>query len=302
MIKVSKKYWQIAKRLTTAQLQKESSEKGFVNETDLFNINIGKRGHDFFLGYYSKEGLELAFEKYGIFDHLRGKGFKNLIFNIETNDPYVHRLTIHNQINDMDHLLIELVLKKKFIQIDVPFETKLNGKRIETLAIEWLCLQNPQAQFGKDKPKLPGQRFPGLGMASRAVELLIISAWRLNLAGLVNTPEHFHNAHLYSRIFFYLNPDDQAKLMALARDTAPYELHEVAWAIEWGLLKQKESDEPFRWFVAEQIVPLDEKLKNLFNSAKYRKLVKKGMQQFHFTLDYKRFLELKKEKQREIYT
>ena len=88
----------------------------------------------------------------------------------------------------------------------MPFDTEYNGKSYETIAIEWMSLQNPYGEFTKDRPQLPGQQKPGLGVASKAVELLIIMAWRLNLSGLLNTPDHYHNAYLYSRIFYYLNP------------------------------------------------------------------------------------------------
>ncbi|MBD3224826.1 MAG: hypothetical protein GF313_08860 [Caldithrix sp.] len=289
MLKVPKRYWQIAKRLTTAQLQKESANNQYINELELFNVDIGKRGHGFLLGYYSKEGIKLALEKYGIIEYLHSIGFKNLMFEVDTSDAYVHKLSIFDKIKDGQHLLVELVLKKKFVTISMPFKTPLNGKKLELLAIEWMCLQNPATSFNEQKKQLPGQKYPGLGMASKAVELLIIMAWRLKLGGLANTPDHFHNAYLYSKIFFYQDPKDQAKLQALARDTEHYPLHVVAWAMEWGLVQDKIQNEPVLWQSTEQIVPLDNQLKNIFNSNDYRRLVKKYMKQYKFELDYQAF-------------
>ncbi|MCK5344934.1 MAG: hypothetical protein KAR20_16100, partial [Candidatus Heimdallarchaeota archaeon] len=107
-MKISKKYWQIAKRLTTVQLQKDLSDSSYFTEQDLFNVDIGRRGHNFFLGYYSREGLKLIIEKYGIFDLLKSMGFSQLSYSIDTDDPYVHKLTVY----DAKRMLIEVVLKR----------------------------------------------------------------------------------------------------------------------------------------------------------------------------------------------
>ncbi len=289
--KIQKKYWQVAKKLTTAQLQKENSGQSFLMEEDFFNIDIGKRGHSFFLGYYSKAGIELALEKYDVKKILREKGFEKLVLNLDTNDPYRHRLTVYDKIQESDKMLFELILKKERIQIDMPFKTDLNGKTFETIAIEWMCMQNPYKDFTPAKPILPGQRFPGLGMASKAVELLIIISWRLKLAGLVNIPQHFHNACLYSKVFYYIDPLDQAKMLAMIRDTKIYPLEKVAWAMEYGAITDLNTGQPAEWFVSKQIIPLDSQLKKLFNSRAYRQLVKKEVQNYKYKLDIQKYLD-----------
>ncbi len=292
-MRISKKYWQIAKRLTTAQLQKDQSDSSYFTEQDLFNVDIGRRGHDFFLGYYSHEGLKLVIEKYGVFDMLKSMGFKQPSYTINTDDPYVHKLTVY----DAKRMLVEVVLKRDTFNLSMPFPTELEGKRINTLAIEWMSMQNPDAEFEKSRPKLPGQQYPGLGIASKAVEILMIAAWRLKLAGLLNTPQYYHNAFLYSRIFFCLDPNQQALLQALSRDTKKYQLSTVAWALEWGAIFEEKQDTPFRWEVTKQIVPLDGELKKLFNSWDYRKLVKKLAQDYKFRLDEDKFIKKKKIKE-----
>lgn len=290
---VPKKYWQIAKRLSSAQLQKQSDAGCIISETDLFNINIGKRGHNFFLGYYSLEGIKLAFEKYDVIKKLNEKGFSHLDYELDTSDPYVHRLIVYNKNKSPQNILIELVLKKYSVVIDMPFRTVLNDRCYETIAIEWMCLQNPYGEFKKERPQLPGQQKPGLGVASKAVELLMIMAWRLNLYGLVNTPDHYHNACLYSRIFFYLNPDYQALLMCLMRDLGKFPLDVVAWAIEWGIVYDLETDKSLEWPVGKQIVPLHPDLKKLFNSKEYNNYVKEKMKNYKFNIDIEKYKKIK---------
>lgn len=293
-IHFQKKYWNIAKRLSLAELQKPDAGRETLFEDDLFNINIGGRGNDLFLGFYSRAGLELVFEKYGIFEAFKEKGFKSPVLHIDTSDPYVHKIMVHCGARKPENMLSELVLKKEIISIKMPFEHELNDKKFETLSIEWMAMQNPKKQFSIQRPRLPGQQYPGLGLASKAIELLMILAWRLKLCGLLNSPENYHNAYLYSRIFFYLNPENQARLLALKRDTQKYPLADVAWALEWGLIKDLNSAKSLQWPAGKQIVPLNGELKSLFNSRLYRQYVKEHLKNFRYELDYKKYKERKR--------
>ncbi len=295
-MEIPKKYWQIAKRLTTAQLQREKTDSGFFDETDLFRVDLGKRATSYFLGYYSEEGLKLALQKYGITKELEKKGFKNLVYRVDTSDPYVHRLTIYDSSANPKNMLIESLLKKERKKLELPFEHKMNGYAFDVLAIEWMCMQNPRKPFSSERPRLPGQNHPGLGMASQAVIILMLTAWRLRLAGLLNTPDHYHNAYLYSQIFYYLDPDMQARLVALNRDTKKYRLVEVAWALEWGALIDESTGKPEVCRAAPQVVPLDKKLKDFFESSAYRKYVKEKSKQYKFSLDQNIFETMKEKK------
>lgn len=290
---ISKRYWFIAKRLSTAQLQKGASQMDDLSESDLFNMNIGKRGNSFFLGYYSLEGIKLAFEKYGIIESLRKSGFDNILYKMDTGDPFIHRLSLYDGKQAPETMLAEVVLRKNVESITMPFDDEINGKKFSTLTIEWLSMQNPRAQFIKQRPRMPGQTHPGLGLASKIVEILLITVWRLGLAGLINIPDHYHNANLYSRIFFYIDPEMQARLIALGRDTAKYSLYEIAWAIEWGALLDKASGKPAEWVPSKQVVPMDSQLKKFFNSKKYRKYVKEKAKIFKYELDYDEYKRMK---------
>ena len=288
--KTNKTYWQIAKRLSTAQLQIDTYEDAYFTDQDLFNPDSNRRGHNFFLGYYSHKGLKLIIQKYGILEVLEKKGFKDVNYIIDTDDPYVHKLMFYHKKN----MIIEAVLKRETLSLDIPDCTKLHGKRISILSIEWLSMQNPYGEFTIKRPQLPAQQHPGLGLASQAVEMFMIAAWRLKLGGLINTPQQYHNAYLYSRIFFYLNPDHQAMLMAMIRDTKRYPLFKVAWALEWNAIHDLKNDKPAEWFAAKQIVPLDEELKKVFNSWNYRRKIKKLSENYKFRLDEDKYAKIKK--------
>jgi len=140
---IPKKAWLTAKRLTTSKLQKKSNDEELNLEEDLFSLNIGKRGSDFFLGFYSEAGIEIALRKYGILKVLIEKGFKNIIFKIDTIDPYVHRFVLYDKKVDPKNQIVDVVLRKDVIKNDLPFDCEANGKSYEMLIIEWMLMQNP---------------------------------------------------------------------------------------------------------------------------------------------------------------
>jgi hypothetical protein len=287
------KYWLIAKRLQTEQLQRlKLSELDFL-EKSMFNLDLGRRGSTFFLGYYSEEGIKLALNKYGVYKKLKQRGFNNVLTVIDTSDPYRHKITVYHNKQNQDNIIVELVLRKDFFTIKMPFTCPLNGKTYLGLTIDWLCVQNLLGSFTDQRPQLPGQKFPGLGFSSVVVELLMIICWRLNLAGLINIPEYYHNAVFYSKIFYYLDPLDQAKFLALSRAFENMPLHKLSWAVDWGCISEKGSGQTFTWFVKQQIVPLEKDLKNMFKLKDYSDYVNEKAKAYKFTFDEKKYEEMK---------
>ena len=283
----------------TKKLQKLPAKgKQFVNldfvETDLFNLDIGKRGGNLFLGYFSKEGVKIALEKYGLYAELKNRGFDSVLTLVDTTDAYKHKISIYNETKKQSNLLIELVLRKTFIRLNLPFQTKHNCKCFQCLTIDWLAMQNPKSLFTPHKPRLPGQKYPGLGMSIMAVELLMITCWRLKLAGLVNFPGHYHNAFLYSKIFRYIDPLAQAKFIALKRALKDMPLDKLSWGIDWGCVREEKSGEVFNWMVSEQIVPINDIMKKIFDGKKYKKFVSEKANDFKYSFDENQYQEMKK--------
>ena len=291
---ISDKYWRIAGYLYKKQIKQSSFGNLDLSDTDLFNLDIGKRGGEFFLGFFSKEGVKIALEKYGLYAELRNRGFDNVITDIDTTDPFKHKILIFKEKKNQANLLIELVLRKSFFKLNLPFANKHNGKCFQCLTIDWLSMQNPIGEFTPRRPRLPGQKYPGLGMSIIVVELLMITCWRLKLAGIVNFPGHYHNAYLYSKIFFYANPLAQAKFLALKKAFKSYPLDKISWGIDWGCVTEANENKIFNWIVSEQVVPVDERLKKIFSGKKYKKYVNEKMKDFKFSFDEQKYQSIKK--------
>jgi len=119
---------------------------------------------------------------------------------------------------------------------------KLLGKKTFSVTIiDWLRLQDPRGSF--TKPQLPGQIKPGLGMARDIECLLFFLAQKHKRDGIMNSPEHWYNAYLYSIAnykFMFLNPAYEGwfRLLtaSLTKEIGEKGLSAVAWAIAKGML------------------------------------------------------------------
>ncbi len=286
--------WHIISWLQSKTVKQPDIVRLDMSESDLFNLDIGKRGGDFFLGYFSHNGMNLALEKYGLYAELKNLGFENVVTHFDTSDAFKHKISVFNETKARKNLLIELVLRKSYFKLKMPFDFKHNGKCYQCLTIDWLAMQNPNADFTPRRPRLPGQKYPGLGLSAIVVELLMIACWRLGVSGLINFPGHYHNAFLYSKIFYYLDPLAQAKLQVLKKNFKNLPIDKLSWGIEWGCVKDLKSNEIFNWMVGEQLVPLDDVLKKLFNGKKYKKYVNGKMKDYKFVFDEQKYQDMKK--------
>lgn len=288
-VKISKKFLQIAKKLKTEELQRFDESEVDLSDLDLFSLDIGKRGPHRFLGFYSREGIILGLKKYGFYKALRRRGYRDVRTIVDTDDPYRHRLAVETNDDSDPTVLIEFVVKKEFVKIGLPFEHPLDGVNFQALAIEWLTLQHPLGKFSEERPRLPGQKYPGLGMARMILELLLIMSWRLKLSGLVNTPAHYHTAYLFSRAFHYLDPAKEAKLMALSRDLREWRLANASWAVEWGCIRHRMSGEPMEWIKGQQLCTLNHDLQRLFACEAYCETSQRLAQEMAFEVDREAF-------------
>lgn len=272
MFKLSTRISQLAHRISSMEWPDIIGQFN-IDDEDLFNLNIGKRGDNLFLGYFSERGLSIIFEKYKLKKRLNKLGFKNLHMDIDTSDPFKHKIIVKNFEEDNVEILIEFVVRKDILEINMPFRCKFNGCKYEVLTVEWLKMQNPRKNFTRQRPKLPGQDFPGLGIGSEALELIIMAAKKLRVHGVVNIPDHYHNAYFYSKIFHYEDPKDEAKLMAIIRDTKKHHVSNVSWAIERRILIDKNKNKPLEWFIKRQILPLAKEWQKLYRSREYKSYV-----------------------------
>ncbi|NOX38186.1 MAG: hypothetical protein GXO78_11695 [Calditrichaeota bacterium] len=280
-----KKLQLIARRLSTHELTRLRESDISLEPQQLLAESPDERSTPYFLGFYSPSGIRLALEKYGVFKALKKKGFDGFEMVIDTRDPYRHRFALYFDHTVDEHtLLAEVVLKRRFITFCPPFPSPVHGRSYEFLQVEWLVLQNPRKSFSPERPRLPGQKYPGLGMGEMVLEILLIMCWRLGLAGLLNVPEYYHNAQMYAQEFCFIDPYLEGKLRALERDLyASHGLAKSSWAIELGCVE--ENGKPYEWQSGEMIIPLNRDLKAFFKHASYQQYVAKIKEQYQYRLN-----------------
>jgi len=284
-----KRYQKIFQKLAPKDLILVSEEHPEAIGEDLFHGGRGSRISDLFLKHYSHGGLIRVFEEYGLFALLREKGFTEPKIAINLDDPYRQRLRVYfGDIEDERHTLIEMILRDGILEAPHPKETPHRGHYFPVLMVEWLCMQNPTAPFSPERPPLPDQRFPGLGMSREILELISLIGMRIGKDGIAIHPRFFHAAVVYHRLFKCYNPVQEGQLTALIRDTEEFNLNDVSWAVALDCLGGTSLQQEASWEIDYQVRPLTDLLQQHFHSENYRKLFWNSLANHHYHIDWKR--------------
>ncbi|MBI4512269.1 MAG: histone deacetylase [Deltaproteobacteria bacterium] len=203
-------------------LSRESLSGKDTTESDILEqLGVPSQGPARLLGFYSAEGIECAFFRYGILDHLQRLGYAH--FRFEMGPASVgERLRALGSADGRDHMLLEVVLERATVSEST------------VLFVHWLALRHPRVPFGPDRPKLPGQDAPGLGLAREAMELLGRMADRLGLEGVVIRPAWYHVAFSARHRLRFVDPARQGRFEALVRDLAHLTLLQATLAVVEG--------------------------------------------------------------------
>ncbi len=250
-----------------------------------------------FLGIYSEEDILNALERYGIKEKLEEKGFKNLNIVLKIEDPFHQEVLIFDGEEKPENLLSHFIAREGTIrpkkELNLPEEFR--NCEYEVIIIEWLCMQNPREQFSEFRPRLPGQRYPGLGVGREVLKLLMGMAKNLGKDGLMDFPEFFHNARLYSAEFRFYDPEKEGIFQAMLRDLEKdnHSLSDISYAIFFDCLILQETGEVFKWFREEQLLPTSEKAHRYFKSAWYQEKKEKAKESHHFKIDWEKFNRIK---------
>ena len=184
------------------------------------------------LGFYSPEGLERALSRYGMTAKLEHLGYSDIRFEViaSAGGDAIRLLGCDR---GKEHTLIEAVLERRRIS-DWDF-----------LFVNWLALRHPRARFTEERPRLPGQDAPGLGMAREMVELLAQLSHELNLDGVAFRPSWYHTAFSVRDRGRFVDAKRQGRFEALTRDLAGVPLLEATHALAEGRVKL--NGQPYSW-------------------------------------------------------
>jgi acetoin utilization deacetylase AcuC-like enzyme len=185
------------------------------------------------LGYYTREGLEYALAEYGFITHVHRLGYGELRIEIEPPDEVGQRVTAHGDADGRSHLLIDLIVGRAVV----------DGE--PSLVVHWLSLRNPRAAFTADRPALPGQEVPGLGMSRDMGQLLGRMAERLGMASVSFRPAYVHTAYAARNHFHFADPARQLRFLALLSDLGERPIGELTRALSAGRILMDGA--PYAW-------------------------------------------------------
>ena len=276
----------------------------FAPDTNLFQDENSddffgeQRGGQKFIGKYTKQEMTdaIAHSKLGS----KLKAFlPDWYVEFDLSDSFSHYGYIRSKsLQDKDKYYGFIIVQVGPFQLENPnakgtgseYIKKKLPKNPELLNIRWFSLQNPLKSFDNKRPRLPGQRFPGTGLGRDALEVLVKLCRNSKRDGIVNNPEHFHNAFMYEN-FMFLNPSDQGTFEKmkhdLSNDLKEMGLSAVSWAIYLGFLQDK--GKVVHWDLKEQVLPLSFRMAIYFHKFGYRKEVKKAYNEAGpYTIDWER--------------
>lgn len=184
------------------------------------------------LGTYTAAGVELALERYGLLLPVRQLGYSALrvvVERVELGD----RFQLFGTARGGEHLLVETVLSQATIE-DKPM-----------LFVHWMTMRHPMSTFSPQRPALPGQDAPGLGLFRESLELHDRMAERLGLAGVAMRPAYVHVAAAVRNWMVCVDPAEQHRLDQLFREHRELGLAELSRRVHAGEIRLE--GKPFTW-------------------------------------------------------
>jgi len=190
---------------------------------DLSAVGAAHAAPTLLLGRYDVHEVRSGLERFGIFAHLRNRGYPDPEVELQPATGLGPVVRVWGEA-ERTHLLVELRLElDRGTLVDRPM-----------LRVEWLLLQDPRATFTEARPPLPGQEYPGLGGLADVVAWLVTLCRDLALDGILFRTAHWHVAALARRHLRFLSREDAERFSRVAESMRGRSLAEAAAELERG--------------------------------------------------------------------
>lgn len=246
----------------------------------LFALDLGEGR--LFLGRFDEAALRHELDREGILAGLAARGYEEVVLRT-TFESGEHRLRIRPRGGRTR--LVDFRLEEA---TRVVTEEVVRGAGLEVLSVlfnTWLSLQDPRARFTPERPRLPGQRWPGLGLARAFYSLMARWAREWGKDAVLATPEYFHNAVFYSPAFRFLSPREQGRFEALRRDLAGLSVAASSLAIAEGRVRDLTGARPLAWRPGLMAAPVSEALRRALEGEEYRRAKGAARAESRFEID-----------------
>ena len=261
-----------------------------LKEEEIFSGLGPSRGSLLFLGRYTLKEVMAVLARKGFFREAKKRNLWPLKYRLDSSDYPVQRLLIYWEKEDPARVIVDLKLRESQTKFRDPEKHGFKLPAQHCLLFEWLTLQNPRVNFSGHYGPLPGQNKPGLSLSKNILEVFLYLSKLIDLDALVAFPAYFHNALLFSRYLYFVNPIKEGEIKAIRRQFSHVSFRPLAWAVYLGCL-ETEDGQVYEWQAEEQVFPLSESLKDYINSRVYKEIARHVEKTTRFKLDLDLFRE-----------
>lgn len=282
--------------------KKPNKELSFLQEVpslkeDIFSSLTEKKGTSLFLGKYSLNQVAAVLKKRNFFKEARKRRLWPLEFDLDSSQYPLQRFRIFCKNKSLENMIVDLKIKEGAFRLKKTLPIEFPQSPHNFLILEWLTLQNPLSSFSEEKSALPGQKYPGLGLGKKVVDLFIYLARVTRTEGLLAFPAYFHNALLFMRYFHFISPEKTAEVQAIRKSFPDVKFKQLAWIVHLNCVRDSQGN-VFEWKAEEQVYPLSRDLKDYFVSKKYQAIAREREKDLSFEIDWDCF----KDKMNEVKT
>ncbi|MFQ6052515.1 MAG: hypothetical protein ACE5K4_12615 [Candidatus Hydrothermarchaeota archaeon] len=265
-------------------------ESSLLEEEDILGDLIEKKGPLLFLGRYSINEVKAVLNKRNFLHEARKRKLWPLQFELDSSEFPVQRLLIYCREKRPENVVVDLKIREgRFRAEHENFNSRgFSFEGFKFLVLEWLTLQNPLQSFSADRLPLPGQKYPGLGLGKKVLDVFVYLARLTGCDGILAFPAYFHNALLFSRYFHFLNPEKKAEVNAVKECTREVTFKQLAWIVYLECLRDRD-DKVYEWKAEEMVFPLHKRLRAYFDSKEYRKRVREARKALRYWIDWESY-------------
>mgnify|MGYP006282155475 CR=1 FL=1 len=266
-----------------------------LSDEDVEGTLVEHRAAPLLFGTFPTERVMADFECIGMLDRCRKLGYDELRVEFSARDAFESRFCLMAHHPDVDEpcRLIDI----RTHQCEFNATSPLDGTELHmrALLLDWVSMEDPVRPLPVDA--LPGQKSPGLGIFRPGYRLTMSYLRRTSFDVVVNIPEFFHNAVLYSRDFRFFDPVRQGMFLAMKRDLMKAGLSRVSHAMSPAAegpvatpvehVELREHPECVRWSPAEQILALSGPIQDYIHDPRYTEAVHTARAGHHYFLTRK---------------
>lgn len=250
----------------------KKSEGAPPSEGELLFDLAGINPENLLFGRLGPEEVMNRMRAAGILEGLGRRGYHDPVLLLDCGNPEDQRVCLFADGMSRERLLMEARLQVRSFRPGKPIGPFSKETVFRMLLVHWLLLSDPERSFPVDRPRLPGQDRPGLGILPECLSLLRMIGREFTLDGVLDVPDHFHAALFYSRVFRFLDPQAEGRFLSMVRDLRGVPLALASEAIHEGCLFDAATGNPVSWEPAEQVLPLRDPLRRYLRSPEYKRV------------------------------